>query len=64
MNKGWDKEFGVKKLPTPERFIIKTDDIKLFHLTPNVFKKCYNVTIYFIGVTASNVKLCMGARKS
>jgi hypothetical protein len=39
MNKEWDKKLGVKKLPTLERFIIKTDDIELFHLTPNLFLK-------------------------
>jgi hypothetical protein len=39
MNKEWGKKLGVKKLPTLERFIIKTDDIELFHLTANLFPK-------------------------
>jgi hypothetical protein len=38
MNKEWCKNLGVKKLPTLERFIIKTD-IELFQLTPNLFLK-------------------------
>jgi hypothetical protein len=33
MNKEWCKKLGVK-MPTLERFIIKTDDIEMFHLTP------------------------------
>ena len=55
-------------MPTLERFIIKTDDIELFHLTPNLFKKKKKrnvaMAIYFTVITGPKVKLCTGAQKS